>query len=87
MFLLCCDILYCFILNYIFVLKSMPLLYTGLSRNSILRFELGAIAWTATGFPSGITPWSEASRNEDGERMRLKVRLRGNVSPPELLCL
>eukprot|EP00112_Aurelia_sp_Birch-Aquarium-sp1_P006048 Seg1675.11 transcript_id=Seg1675.11/GoldUCD/mRNA.D3Y31 product="CTTNBP2 N-terminal-like protein" protein_id=Seg1675.11/GoldUCD/D3Y31 len=55
--------------------KDLDVNGPGLSRNSILRFELGTIAWTATGFPSGITPWSEASGNEDGEKMLLKVRL------------
>ncbi|XP_065070067.1 cortactin-binding protein 2-like [Rhopilema esculentum] len=47
-------------------------------QSSVSRFELGSVAWTPTGFPAGITPWTAAW--QDRSKPYLTIRLKDETT-------
>ncbi|XP_065070079.1 uncharacterized protein LOC135695058 isoform X1 [Rhopilema esculentum] len=52
--------------------------FTAIFQSSVIRFELGSVAWTPTGFPAGITPWTAAW--QDRSKPYLTIRLKDETT-------
>jgi len=42
--------------------------------SSIHRFELGSIAWTTTGYPAGISPWSSITASKGTKVLTIRLK-------------